>query len=162
MHTHCKTKRRSRSPVFVNEFISRFGVPYIIHTDQGANFKSHMFRKLFQLLSIKKTRTTHYHFQCDGQIEKMNRTLIELLVLNVTNPTENWDLKLGLVLIANRSTIQSSTGFSQHFMLFGPEMRLPLDVMYRPPEGIYTRYDYPSEVRKTLTYAKNEHVNVSI
>ena len=38
-------------------------------------------------------------------------------------------------------------------MLFGREMRLPLDVMYRPPEGTYMKYDYPSEVRKTLTDA---------
>ena len=139
--------------VFVNEFISRFGVPYIIHTDQGANFESHMFSELFQLLNIKKTRTTPYHPQCDGQVERMNRTLIELLALNIGNPTENWDLNLGLVLIAYRSAVQSSTGFTPHFMLFGREMRLPLDVMYRPPEATYTRYDYPSEVRKTLTDA---------
>ena len=52
--------------VFLNEFISRFGVPYIIHTDQGANFESHMFKELFQLLNIKKKRTSPYHPQCDG------------------------------------------------------------------------------------------------
>ena len=139
--------------VLVNEFISRFGVPYIIHTDQGANFESHMFSELFQLLNIKKTRTSSYHPQCDGQVERMNRTLIELLALNVANPTENWDLNLGLVLIAYRSAVQSSTGFTPYFMLFGREMRLPLDVMYRPPEAMYNRYEYPSEVRKTLTDA---------
>ena len=65
----------------------------------------------------------------------MNRTLIELLALNVTNPTENYDLNLGLVLIAYRSAVQSSTGFTPHFILFGRKMRLPLDVMYRPPKG---------------------------
>ena len=75
--------------VFLNEFISRFGVPYIIHTDQGANFESNMFKELFQLLNIKKTRATHYHPQCDGQVERINRTLIELLALNVVHTTEN-------------------------------------------------------------------------
>ena len=83
----------------------------------------------------------------------MNRLLIELLALNVTNPTENWDLNLGLVLIAYRSAVQFLTGFTSHFMLFGREIRLPLNVMYLPPEGTYTRYDYPSEVRKALTDA---------
>ena len=119
--------------VFLNEFISRFGVPYIIHTDQGKKFESHIFKELFQLLNIKKTRTSLYHPQCDGQVERMNRTLIELLALNVANPTENWDLNLGLVLIAYQSGFQSSTGLTQYFMLFGREMRLPLDLMYRPP-----------------------------
>ena len=75
--------------VFLNEIISSFGVPYIIHTDQGANFESNMLKKLFQLLNSKKTRTSPYHPQCDGQVERMNRKLIELLALNVANPTEN-------------------------------------------------------------------------
>ena len=83
----------------------------------------------------------------------MNRTLIELLGLNVANPTENWDLNLGLVLIAYRSAVQSSTGFTPHFMLFGREMRLSLDIMYRPPEASHSRFDYPNEVRKTLADA---------
>ena len=52
--------------VLVNKCISRFGVPYISHTDQGANFESHMFSELLQLLNIKKTRTTPNHSQCDG------------------------------------------------------------------------------------------------
>ena len=56
---------------------------------QGANFESHMFNELFQLLNIKTTSTSRYHLQCDGQVEQMNRTLIELLALNVANSTEN-------------------------------------------------------------------------
>ena len=88
--------------VFVNEFISRFGVPYIIHTDQGANCELHMFCVQFQLLNIKKTSTTTYHPQC---VESMDRTLIELLALNVSNPTENWDINLSLGLIAYRSSV---------------------------------------------------------
>ena len=88
-----------------------------------------MFKELFKLLNIKKTRTSAYHPQCNGLVKKMNRTLIVLLVLNVANPNENWDLNLGLVLIAYRSEVKSSTGFNPHFMLFGREMRLPLDVM---------------------------------
>ena len=80
----------------------------------------------------------------------MNRTLIELLALNYANPTENWDLNLGLVLIAYRSAVQSSTGFTLHFMLFGREMRLPLDIMYNPPQASHSRLDFPNEICKTL------------
>lgn len=112
-----------------------------------------MFSDLFQLLNVKKTRTTPYQTQCDGQVERINRTLIVLLACNVSNPTENWDVNLGSVLIAYRSAVQSLTGFTPHFMLYNREMRLPLDITYCPPVGTYTRYDYLSEVRKTLTDA---------
>ena len=83
----------------------------------------------------------------------MNRTLIELLALNVANLTENWDVNLGIILIEYRSAIQSSTGYTSHFMLFGRDMRLPLEVMYRTPEASFTRFDYPNEVCKTLADA---------
>ena len=112
-----------------------------------------MLKVLFQLLNIKKTGTSPYHRQCDNQVERMNRTLIELLALNVANPTENWDLNLCLILIAYRSAVQSSTGFTTHLMLFGREIRLPLNVMYSAPEASHKCFDYPNEVRKTLADA---------
>ena len=49
--------------VFLSEYFSRFGVSYIIYTDQCANFESNMFKELFQLLNIKKTSTSPYHPQ---------------------------------------------------------------------------------------------------
>ena len=64
--------------VFLDEVVSRYGVPYVLHTDQGANFESNLFKELCQMLNIKKTRTTPYHPQCDGQVERMNRTIIDL------------------------------------------------------------------------------------
>ena len=69
--------------VFLNEFVSRYGVLYVIHTDKGTNFESNLFKEICKLLGIAKTRTSPYHPQCDGQVERINRTIIELLKLNV-------------------------------------------------------------------------------
>lgn len=63
----------------------------------------------------------------------MNRTLIALLKLNLDNPTENWDLELGLTLMAYRRAVQFSTGYTPLYLLYGREMRLPLDIIYRSP-----------------------------
>ena len=43
---------------FVNEYVSRYGVPRIVHTDQGKNFESKLFREMCGILGIEKTRTT--------------------------------------------------------------------------------------------------------
>ena len=75
--------------VFINEFVACYGVPYIIHTDQGTNFGSILFKEICKILNISNTRTTPYYTQCDGQVERMNRTIIELLARNVNNPIEN-------------------------------------------------------------------------
>ena len=136
--------------VFLNEFVARYGVPYVIHTDQGTNFESNLFKELCKMLGISKTRTSPYHPQCDGQVERMNRTLIELLKLNVDNPTENWDLELGLTLMAYRSAVQSSTGYTPFYLLYGREMRLPLDIIYRSPNEDKCHSEYVQYVKRTL------------
>ena len=128
--------------VFLNECVARYGVPYILHTDQGTNFESNLFKELCKMLGILKTRTSPYHPQCDGQVESMNRTIIEHLVLNTANPADTWDLNLGLALMAYRSEVQTSTGFTPHFLMYGREMRLPIDIMYRSPNQEVTRSQY--------------------
>ena len=120
--------------VFLNEFISRLGIPYINYTDRVANIESNMFKELFQLLNIKKTCTSPYYLKCNNQLEIIHCMLIELLAFDVANPTKNWDLNLSIVLIAYRWAVQSSPGLAPHFMLFGCEMRSPLDSMYRLPK----------------------------
>lgn len=65
--------------VFVEQVISRHGVPLEVHTDQGRNFESKLFKELMALLGIKKTRTTALHPQSDGQVERQHQTITNLL-----------------------------------------------------------------------------------
>ena len=61
--------------VLVKEFVARFGVSLMIHSDQGQNFESTVFSEMCGLLGITKTRTTPLHPQSDGMVERFNRTL---------------------------------------------------------------------------------------
>ncbi|MCP6725797.1 hypothetical protein NL526_27455, partial [Klebsiella pneumoniae] len=83
----------------------------------------------------------------------MNRTIFELLVLNTANPTETWDLNLGLSLRAYRSAVQTSTGFTPHFLMYGREMRLPIDIIYCLPHREISRSQYAQEIRNNLETA---------
>ena len=65
--------------VLVDGFMSRYGVPKQIHNDQGGQFESKFFRYLCDLLGIDKTKTTAYHPQSNGFIERYNRTLQSML-----------------------------------------------------------------------------------
>ena len=74
----------------VNEWICRFGVPDAIHSDQGANFEGHLFTEVGKLLGIENTRTTPYHPQSDGLVERMNQTLLMMLSIQ-PQEEERWD-----------------------------------------------------------------------
>ncbi|PIK39792.1 Retrovirus-related Pol polyprotein from transposon [Apostichopus japonicus] len=111
----------------VTDFVSRFGVPKQIHTDQGRNFESNLFKELCQLLGVDKTRTTPYHPQSDGMVERFNRTLEEMLAKVVDSDQKNWDKCIPLVMMAYRSSIHESTGHSPAEMMLGREIPLPVD-----------------------------------
>ena len=68
---------------FVKEFVSRHGLPERIHTDQGKQFESLLFRELCLRLDIDKSRTTPYHPQGDGVVERANRTIQNILKIFV-------------------------------------------------------------------------------
>ena len=123
----------SIATVFVNEFVSRYGAPTSLHTDQGKNFDSSLFKQVCSLLGIRKTRTTAYHPSGDGLVERFNQTVEKVLAHYVSTHHRDWDLHLPSALMAYRATPQASTGYSPAYLLFGRELCLPADVAYGRP-----------------------------
>ena len=122
----------SIAKVLVNEFICRFGVPDSIHTDQGKNFEAKVIQEICHLLGVTKTRTTPYHPQSDGLVERFNRTLLEMLSTTVADE-HDWDLSLPMLLLAYRTSVQETTGTTPFQLMFGRNPRLPEDVLYSLP-----------------------------
>ncbi|PIK58186.1 hypothetical protein BSL78_04910 [Apostichopus japonicus] len=112
--------------VLVEEFICRFGVPEELHTDQGRQFESELFQHMCRLLDIHKTRTTPFHPQSDGMVERFNRTLEDMLSLVVSENQKDWDAWLPYLLMAYRSAEHESTGFSPAEIMLGRMVTLPL------------------------------------
>ena len=71
--------------ILVDRVFSRFGPSTVLHSDQGANFESSLMHEVCDIMGITKTRTTAYHPQCDGHIERQNRTLQDMLAAFCTN-----------------------------------------------------------------------------
>ena len=119
----------------IREWISRYGVMKQLHTDQGRSFENEVMRELTDMLRIKKTRTTPYHPQSDGMVERLNRTLKDMLAKTVNDRHDDWDVWIPQVLLAYRTTTHMSTGFTPHYMMFGREARMPVDVIAPDPPG---------------------------
>uniref|UniRef100_A0A3P9IDH0 Integrase catalytic domain-containing protein n=1 Tax=Oryzias latipes TaxID=8090 RepID=A0A3P9IDH0_ORYLA len=144
---------QSIAKVLTEEWVCRFGAPRSIHSDQGRNFESTLFKELCSLLSIHKSRTTPYHPQSDGLVERFNRTLLSMLALFVEDNQLNWDKLLPYVMLAYRSSVHASTSFTPYRVLFGREIVLPVDIMLNVGKHeIFSSADeYVSRLQETLS-----------
>ncbi|KAL5500047.1 hypothetical protein EMCRGX_G011541 [Ephydatia muelleri] len=138
-----------------NKYILVFGAPDVLHTDQGRNFESALFKEVCLLLGVQKTRTTPYHPQSDGLVERFNRTLLDLLSIASREDEQNWDLCIPAVMLAYRTSVQESTGCTPYFLLFGREARLPVDVMFGLPPNVPPQpvHQYSKDLRARLDTA---------
>ena len=118
----------------LEHWISRFGLPVSIHTDQGQNLESKLFQNLMHSLQIDKTRTTSFHPQSNAVIERMNRTLLNMLAKTIDDFQSNWTQQLAYVMMAIRTSVHESTGYTPQFLVFGKEINLPIDIQYPSPE----------------------------
>lgn len=112
-----------------DNFICQHGVPEMLHTDQGRQFESDLVKHLCQLLGIQKTRTSPYHPQCDGMVERFNRTLIDQLAKLLLQQPGEWDDCLNQVALAYNTSPHSTTGFTPFFLTHGHEARMPANML---------------------------------
>ena len=138
--------------VLTKEFICRFGVPLLIHTDQGRNFESKLMAEVCELLDIKKTRTTAYHPQSDGMVERFNQTLEAQLSKFADHNQRDWDQHIPFLLMAYRSAMHDTTGNTPAKMMLGRDPKLPVDLCFGRPEEepIESMHDYVTTLQERL------------
>lgn len=108
---------------FYSGWISRYGCPAILTTDQGRQFESDLFNKLMQRMGVHRIRTTAYHPQANGMIERWHRTLKTALTTKLNST--NWSRELPTVLLGLRASIKEDIGKSAAELLYGQALRLP-------------------------------------
>jgi hypothetical protein len=140
----------------INNFFFRFSPPEIIHSDQGRQFESTLVKEICQLLQIKKTRTSPYHPQCDGLVERFNRTLLHMLSTSTKSNPLNWEEYVRPVCFAYNTSVHSSTGYTPFFLMFGREARLPVDLSFSTvTTNKSTPTAYVKQLQQTMEYAYN-------
>jgi transposase InsO family protein len=107
--TNHKVTGRGIAQLFLDHVFKHHGLPKVIISDRDPRFTGHFWRSLHDLLGIKLAMSTANHPQTDGQTERTNRTLEQILRSYTNLEQSDWDLKLSLAEFAYNDSQQAST-----------------------------------------------------
>lgn len=119
--------------VIYEGWITRYGCPSRLTTDQGRQFESQLFNDLLKYLGVQRIRTTSYHPQANGMVERWHRSLKAALMARLDS--SSWVDELPTVLLGLRAAGRSDNGVSPAEYTFGKPLRLPSD-FFEPTKPI--------------------------
>ena len=135
------------------ELFFQFSLPDQLHSDQGRQFESVLISEVCRLLQIQKSRTTAYHPQGDGLVERFNRTLLDMLSTTIKDYPGSWENHVRAVCMAYNTSVQPTTGFTPFYLMFGRQAHIPIDVMYGSQVIESSPSIYANDLKRTLTTA---------
>ena len=112
---------KTMATTLVEEWIFSFGVPDTLHTDQGTNFNSEVMKDICQVFMIDETRTSAYHLQGNGQVERFNRVIADTISKYCAEKPQEWDLYLPHINFVYNTTVHKTLGTTPFSMLYGRE-----------------------------------------
>ncbi|CAC5390376.1 unnamed protein product [Mytilus coruscus] len=134
--------------IIFRAWIKRYGCPIEVHSNQGKQYEhdeSALFKEMCTLLEINKIRTTPFHLRSDGMIERMNRSINDMLSKYIKSQQKDWDQCLDFIMMAYNLTPNESTGISPYKLVFGREMSFPINIITEPIEEMPQEPKYTSE-----------------
>ena len=144
--------------------ICRFGCPRIIHTDQGSNFLSQIMKTFCQVFRIKQIKSSAFHPQSLGALERSHHVFVEYLRHYCEN--YNWDRWLKFAMFSYNSTVHSATQFTPHRLVFGEDPRIPsefetgeVSITYNEylDNLLYKIYETQATARENIKRAKSKY-----
>ena len=111
------------------KFFTFVGLPRSVQSDQGSNFMSGIFQQVMHELGIKQYKSSAYHPESQGALERFHQTLKNMIRSYCFDTEKDWDEGIHLLLFAVRESVQESLGFSPFELVFGHTVRGPLKLL---------------------------------
>jgi transposase InsO family protein len=124
VHTTYSTKKYAE--IYLEQIVRLHGVPKTIISDRGPQFIARFWEQLQSALGSKLIRSSAYHPQTDGQTERVNQILEDMLRACIIHYGTSWDKCLGLAEFAYNNSYQASLQMAPFEALYGRRCRTPL------------------------------------
>ncbi|CAD5227889.1 unnamed protein product [Bursaphelenchus xylophilus] len=120
-------KPETVAAAFLRHFIAVFGIPQTIVSDNGPEFTAKAFQGLVHQYGMEHRRTTPYHPQGNGAVERQNQTLVNMLARYVKKGGTDWDSYAPVLCFAYNTSIHPVTRTTPFELLYGRTPRTPIE-----------------------------------
>ena len=138
---------RTAAETLRNGYFGLFSAPAYLVSDQGKAFTGHIITHLCDRYGVQKLRTSPYHAQTNGQVDRMNQTIIRMIGKLEEDKKACWSKHLPELLLAYNTTCSAVTGYSPYYLLFGRRSRIPVDYLFP------TLHDSPHQTKMEVSVA---------
>ena len=126
-------KEQTIAKALVERVFGIFGPPETLHSDKGPEFENKVVKQLQDVFGYKKTKTTPYRPQGNSVSELMHSTLHSMLSMYSNIVQNNWAEVLPFIRLARSTSFSSTMHETPFFLMFGPQARLPIDIIFGNP-----------------------------
>ncbi|KAJ9523575.1 hypothetical protein QJQ45_007252 [Haematococcus lacustris] len=143
--------------LFFDHMFKHHGLPEAIISDRDPKFTSDFWTSLFHLTGTRLLLSSAYHPQTDGQTERANRKVEDMLRPYVNDHKSDWDQHLAAVEFAYNSSEHAGTGFTPFYLNYGQHPTTPSALMLPPPTLVPSQAaeDFVTSMRNNLTAARS-------
>ncbi|KAJ9507876.1 hypothetical protein QJQ45_021195 [Haematococcus lacustris] len=143
--------------LFFDHIFKHHGLPEAIVSDRDPKFTSDFWTSLFHLTGTRLLLSSAYHPQTDGQTERANRTVEDMLRPYVNDHKSDWDQHLAAVEFAYNSSEHAGTGFTPFYLNYGQHPTTPSALLLPPPTLVPSQAaeDFVTSMRNNLTAARS-------
>lgn len=153
---HDTTTAQDFADIFVRVIFAQHGLPLDIVSDRDTRFTSEFWKRVCQILGVQQNMSTAFHPQTDGQTERVNRTLEEVLRSFVAGDHSDWDKCLPLAEFAINNSLQAATGTTPFLMDSGQAPLTPNMAVIAAQSPKDAAYPFIGKWRETVRRVKSK------
>ena len=117
----------------VENWVLKLGAPNVLHTDQGKSFGGQLIQEMCRFLGIDKTQTSPYKSKGNGQTDKHNAKMADVILKFCAENPRNWARTLPYLNFVYNTTVNRKTEATPFSMVHGEECKYPVDLLYTKP-----------------------------
>lgn len=155
-HVTRNQKADTVAKILWEHMFMHYGFPRQLHSDQGRDFEAKVIHQLCKITNIKKTHSSPYHPKGNSQVERFNKTLMNMIGTLPQDKKKSWKKYVPSLVHAYNCSRNDATGVSPFFLMFGRQARLPIDIAMgvSPDQHSYDDHRaYVRDMRERLEYA---------